>query len=129
MIPAALELTPKWNTRGRDALADLWPWGPGVRTFDLSSATPSAVAKPLREKKAEDGIAVAVAGFLADLRLEGAQAVLGALAMMLAEAAETAPPYTIPKYAAEFRALLLELRTEERREGARPQDRRETSRA
>lgn len=42
-------------------------------------------------RRQPDGIAFAVADFLADLRLEGPQRVLGSLALELAEALEEAP--------------------------------------
>jgi hypothetical protein len=67
----------------------------------------------MSEKKAArpqpDGIAFAVAGFLADLRLEGPQRVLGSLALELAEALEEAPGYSKARLARELRELVSEL--------------------
>jgi hypothetical protein len=56
-----------------------------------------------------DGIAFAVADFLADLRLEGPQRVLGSLALELAEALEEAPGYSKARIAHELRELIGEL--------------------
>jgi hypothetical protein len=50
-----------------------------------------------------------VAGFLADLRLEGPQRVLGSLALELAEALEEAPGYSKARLARELRGLVSEL--------------------
>jgi hypothetical protein len=56
-----------------------------------------------------DGITLAVAGFLADLRLEGSQRVLGSLALELAAALEEAPGYSKARLARELRELVGEL--------------------
>jgi hypothetical protein len=64
-------------------------------------------------RRQPDGIAFAVADFLADLRLEGRQRVLGSLALELAEALEEALGYSKARLARELRELVNELhRTE-----------------
>jgi hypothetical protein len=55
--------------------------------------TPAPVTKSLSEseKKGQGAITVAVADFLADLRLHGSERVLGALALSLAEGMDNSP--------------------------------------
>jgi hypothetical protein len=59
--------------------------------------------------KKESGVAEAVVDFLADLRLDGSQRVLGALSITLAEGIESAPLYAQAKIATELREILGEL--------------------
>jgi hypothetical protein len=59
------------------------------------------------QEKNSGGIAYAVASFLADLRLSGSEAVLGSLALSLAEAMEEAPLYARGKLARELREVLV----------------------
>jgi hypothetical protein len=54
-----------------------------------------------------------VVDFLADLRLDGSQRVLGAIAITLAESMEAAPLYSQAKFARELREIVAELRTAE----------------
>lgn len=60
-------------------------------------------------RRQPDGIAFAVADFLADLRLEGPHCVLGSLALELAEALEESPGYSKARLARELRELVSEL--------------------
>jgi hypothetical protein len=57
----------------------------------------------------QDGISFAVTEFLAGLRLSGSERVLGALAIALAEAMDSAPGYAKGKLARELREILTEL--------------------
>jgi len=56
---------------------------------------------------------VAVVDFLNELRLNGSQRVLGAIAITLAESMEAAPLYTQAKFARELREIIAELRAAE----------------
>jgi hypothetical protein len=80
-----------------------------------SSSVPNrAVRKfPSVAGKKESGVAEAVVDFLADLRLDGSQRVLGAIAITLAESMEAAPLYSQAKFARELREIVAELRTAE----------------
>jgi hypothetical protein len=73
--------------------------------------TPATVTKSLSEseKKGHGVITVAVADFLADLRLSGSERVLGALALSLAEGMDDSPAYARGKLARELRETLAEL--------------------
>ena len=53
---------------------------------------------------------MAVVDFLTELRLNGSQRVLGAIAITLAESMEAAPLYTQAKFARELREIIAELR-------------------
>jgi hypothetical protein len=64
-------------------------------------------------EKKSSGVAVAVTDFLADLRLDGSQRVLGALALALADSMEPAPLYSQAKFARELREIVTELREAE----------------
>jgi hypothetical protein len=61
------------------------------------------------EKKSPEAITVAVADFLAGLRLTGSERVLGALALALAEGMDASPAYAKGKLAHELREILAEL--------------------
>jgi hypothetical protein len=61
------------------------------------------------EKKGHGAITVAVADFLADLRLTGSERVLGAVALALAEGMDDSPAYARGKLARELREILAEL--------------------
>lgn len=67
----------------------------------------------LRGWKKESGVAEAVVDFLTDLRLDGSQRVLGAIAIALAENLEAAPLYSQAKFARELREIMAELRDAE----------------
>jgi len=54
-----------------------------------------------------------VVDFLTDLRLDGSQRVLGAIAIALAENLEAAPLYSQAKFARELREIMAELRDAE----------------
>ena len=56
---------------------------------------------------------MAVVDFLTELRLDGSQRVLGAIAITLAESMEAAPLYSQARFAREFRAIITELRAAE----------------
>lgn len=66
----------------------------------------------MAEKK-ESGVSAAVVDFLADLRLDGSQRVLGAIAITPAESMEAAPLYSQAKSARELREIVTELRDAE----------------
>jgi hypothetical protein len=73
--------------------------------------TPATVTKSPSEsgKKGHGAITVAVADFLADLRLSGSERVLGALALALAKGWTDSPAYAKGKLARELREILAEL--------------------
>jgi hypothetical protein len=71
----------------------------------LASQIPPSVAQEKRNPP-QDGITFAVTAFLADLRLSGSERVLGALAIALAEAMDSAPGYAKGKLARELREVL-----------------------
>ena len=63
----------------------------------------------MTEKKSHTAITVAVTDFLLDLRLDGSERVLGALALALAEGMDASPAYAKGKLARELREVLAEL--------------------
>ena len=63
----------------------------------------------MTEKKSHSAITVAVTDFLADLRLDGSERVLGALALALAEGMDASPAYAKGRLARELREVLAEL--------------------
>jgi hypothetical protein len=85
--------------------------GAGVGRGGRLALTPASVTKSLSEseKKGQGAITVAVADFLADLRLSGSERVLGALALALAEGVDDSPAYARGKLARELREVLAEL--------------------
>ena len=70
---------------------------------------PVRISPSESEKKGDGAITVAVADFLADLRLHGSERVLGALALALAEGMDDSPAYAKGKLARELREVLAEL--------------------
>jgi len=79
-----------------------------------ASDDPSRVRIPPSESgKKDSGVSVAVVDFLTELRLNGSQRVLGAIAITLAESMEAAPLYTQAKFARELREIIAELRAAE----------------
>ena len=68
---------------------------------------------PSESGKKDSGVSVAVVDFLTELRLNGSQRVLGAIAITLAESMEAAPLYTQAKFARELREIIAELRAAE----------------
>jgi hypothetical protein len=85
-----------------------------VASKKRATADPSASHLPpsVAEKRAS-AVSVAVVDFLADLRLDGSQRVLGAIAISLAESMEAARLYSQAKFAHELREIVAELRTAE----------------
>jgi hypothetical protein len=69
----------------------------------------SQIPLSVAQEKSSGGIAFAVASFLANLRLSGSEAVLGSLALSLAEAMEEAPLYARGKLARELREVIASL--------------------
>jgi hypothetical protein len=82
-----------------------------ARSFSasVSETAISTVRKfpSVAEKKSQDAITFAVTAFLADLRLSGSERVLGALAIALAEAMDSAPGYAKGKLVRELREVLV----------------------
>jgi hypothetical protein len=85
------------------------------------------------KRKADSSVKQAVAGYMSELTLVGAGKPLAALAVLLAESLEVAPPYARGKLARELRELLVNLdeqlarqnELEERRAARREQNERQ----
>ena len=87
--------------------------------FSLAFALVAAITQPSSaadialtaesEKKGHGAITVAVADFLADLRLSGSERVLGALALSVADGMDASPPYAKGRLARELRDIIAEL--------------------
>jgi hypothetical protein len=82
--------------------------GGGSSPKNRSAGDSSPVSKfpSVAEKKTQDAITFAVTAFLADLRLDGSERVLGALAIALAEGMDASPAYAKGKLARELREVL-----------------------
>jgi hypothetical protein len=63
----------------------------------------------LRDGEKTEPLSIAVTDFLADLRLDGSERVLGALALALAEGMDASPAYAKGRLARELRKVLAEL--------------------
>ena len=77
------------------------------------TAAPIAISPSVAGKKDGGPLTVAVLDFLADLRLDGSERVLGALAIALAEGMDASPPYAKGKLARELREIMAVLRDAE----------------
>jgi hypothetical protein len=76
-------------------------------------------------KKAGNSMKAAVAGYMAELSLEGAGKPLAAIAVLLAESLEAAPEYARGRLARELRELLVNLDEQVARENELAQRRAE----
>jgi hypothetical protein len=63
----------------------------------------------LSRKKTDSSVRAAVAGYMAELSLDGAGKPLAAIAVLLAESLEAAPEYARGRLARELRELLVNL--------------------
>jgi hypothetical protein len=82
---------------------------PASKKSAPEDSTPVSFPPSAAQKKSlsrQDGITFAVTDFLAGLRLSGSERVLGALAIALAEAMDSAPGYAKGKLARELREVL-----------------------
>lgn len=86
------------------------------KNLGAQDSSPVSKNPSVAQKKSENGLTVAVAGFLAELRLGGPDLVHAALALHLAEAFGESPPYARARIAAELRELIAVLSEADRLE-------------
>jgi hypothetical protein len=102
-------------------------WGARVASKEKRpAANPrTLVFSVLEQEKADSSVKAAVAGYMVELALDGAGKPLAALAVLLAESLEVAPPYARGKLARELRELLVNLDEQVARENELAQRRAE----
>ena len=108
--PAATEAASRlrlWRADGVPCLVG--PGGGGAAKKGNAGDSLAVAISPSEAGKTDGAIGVAVIDFLADLRLNGSERVLGALAIAVAESMDSSPDYAKGKLARELREILAEL--------------------